>query len=116
MSSSADSPASIRFMSARQVLSDALASVSIFFGTIGLPSKVSHEGFLEKRRSRQKHGQGNSIFRFCFRETAATVDARCVLKHCIQKKTYTAADTSDHDNWADKSARLGALVGNDRRN
>jgi hypothetical protein len=32
------------------------------------------------------------------------------------KKTYTAADTSDHDNWADKSARLGALVGNDRRN
>jgi hypothetical protein len=32
------------------------------------------------------------------------------------KKSYTAAYTSDHDNWADKSARLGALVGNDRRN
>jgi hypothetical protein len=62
MSSSADSPASIRFMSARQVLSDALASVSIFFGTIGLPSKVSHEGFLETRRSRQKHGQAILYF------------------------------------------------------
>jgi hypothetical protein len=32
------------------------------------------------------------------------------------KKTYNAAYTSDHGNWADKSARLGALVGNDRRN
>jgi hypothetical protein len=32
------------------------------------------------------------------------------------KKSYTAAYTSDHDNWAGKSARLGALVGNDRRN
>jgi hypothetical protein len=54
MSSSADSPASIRFMSARQVLSDALASASIFLGTIGLPSKLSHEEFLETRRSRHK--------------------------------------------------------------
>ena len=115
MSSSADSPASIRFMSARQVLSDALVSASIFLGKIGLPSKLSHEGFLETRRSRHKHGQAILYFRFCFRETAATVDARCVLKHCIQK-TYTAAYTCDHDNWADKSARLGALVGNDRRN
>jgi hypothetical protein len=32
------------------------------------------------------------------------------------KKSYTAAYTSDHDNWAGKSARLGALAGNDHRN
>ena len=49
-------------MSARQVLSDALASVSIFLGTIGLPSKLSHEGFLETRRSRHKHGQAILYF------------------------------------------------------